>query len=499
MVRQGLSGRVAKRDMDWLNTLKQLDAQTWELPESYKPGMRVPGMVFADDALLSTIAEDQALEQVANVAFLPGIVGHSLAMPDIHWGYGFPIGGVAATDVAKGGVISPGGVGFDINCGVRLLRSDLSEAEVRPRLRLLMDTLFRRVPTGVGGGGRIKLSPHDLDEVLLRGANWAVDQGYGDPDDLEVTEENGCIASGNPGAVGERPRKRGAPQLGTVGSGNHFLEVQAVDQILDPDAALAMGIRYTGQVTVLIHCGSRGLGHQVCTDYLKVIEGASGDYGISLPDRQLASVPVDSPEGQDYLAAMGASANFAWANRQCLAHWTRLAFEEVFDRRWSDMGMWQIYDVSHNIAKIEEHIVQGEAATLCVHRKGATRAFPPGHPDTPERYRGIGQPVLVPGDMGRYSFLAVAGPRAMDRSFGSTCHGAGRVQSRSRARKLMKGRDTRQELEEQGIIAIGHNWASLAEEAPLAYKDVADVIRVADGAGLARPVARMRPLGVIKG
>ena len=485
--------------MAWTDVLRKVEDNTWELPQSYKEGMLVPGMVFADDWLLQMINEDRALEQVANVAFLPGIVGHSLAMPDIHWGYGFPIGGVAATAVDQGGVVSPGGVGFDINCGVRLLRTDLSESEVRPRLRKLMDTLFREVPTGLGGGGRLRLDRKEVDQVLRRGASWSVEQGFGEPDDLEVTEEQGCIAGADAQAVGDRPKTRGAPQLGTVGSGNHFLEVQAVSEILDKGAAEAMGIVETGQVTVLIHCGSRGLGHQVCTDSLKVIEAATERYGIRLPDRQLAAVPVNSPEGETYLGAMRAAANFAWANRQCLAHWTRLAFQEVFGSPWSELGMKQVYDVSHNMAKIEEHVIDGKPTTVCVHRKGATRAFPPGHPDTPERYREIGQPVLVPGDMGRYSFLAVAGPRAMELSFGSTCHGAGRAASRARAKKLLKGRDVGKELAEQGIIAIGHSWASLAEEAPIAYKDVADVMRVADQAGLCRPVVRLRPLGVIKG
>ena len=485
--------------MEWTKVLKKLGDHSWELPQSYKDGMRVPGKLFADDALLQAMKGDQALEQVANVAFLPGIVGHSLAMPDIHWGYGFPIGGVAATAVDQGGVVSPGGVGFDINCGVRMLRTDLTESEVRPRLRELMDTLFRQVPTGLGGGGRLRLDRREIDQVLRRGARWAVEQGFGEPDDLEVTEENGCIAGADPQAVGDRPKTRGAPQLGTLGSGNHFLEVQTAAEIMDPEAAQVMGIREPGQVMVLIHCGSRGLGHQVCTDSLKVIEAATDRYKIRLPDRQLAAVPVNSPEGQAYLGAMRASANFAWANRQCLAHWARLAFGEVFGRPWAELGMGQVYDVSHNMAKIEEHVVDGRPMSLCVHRKGATRAFPPGHPDMPERYRDIGQPVLVPGDMGRYSFLAVAGPKAMELAFGSTCHGAGRAESRSRARKLLQGRDIQQELAEQGIVAIGHNWASLAEEAPIAYKDVADVMRVADGAGLSRPVVLLRPLGVIKG
>ena len=479
--------------------LNNLGDNRWEIPQTYKEGMRVPGLIFADESLLSSVMEDQCLEQVANVAFLPGIVGYSLAMPDIHWGYGFPIGGVAATVADGEGVISPGGVGFDINCGVRLLRTDLTEAEVRPRLRDLVATLFRDIHTGTGAGGRLRLNTGEINDILLRGAAWAVERGLGDPDDLEVTEEEGCIAGGDPEAVGERPKARGGPQLGTLGSGNHFLEVQVVDEIFHPEAALAMGIREPGQVTVMLHCGSRGLGHQVCTDSLRIIEPSSRRHGIEPPDRQLAAVPLSSPEGETYLAAMRAAANFAWANRQCITHWTRMSFEQVFGQTWTQMGMWQVYDISHNIAKIEEHLIDGKSVRVCVHRKGATRSFPPGHPEVSARYRHVGQPVLIPGDMGRYSFLEVGLPRAMEVSFGSTCHGAGRLESRTRAKKLLKGRDIRQELEEQGVIAMAHGWASLAEEAPLAYKDVADVVRVAETAGLSAKVARLRPLGVIKG
>ena len=337
--------------MEWTKILEKSGGHSWELPQSYKTGMRVPGRIFADDALMQTISQDQALEQVANVAFLPGIVGHSLAMPDIHWGYGFPIGGVAATDIENDGVVSPGGVGFDINCGVRLLRTDLTESELRPHLKKLMDTLNRQVPTGLGGNGRLRLERMDVDRVLQQGARWAVEQGFGDLEDLEVTEEKGCISGADPQAVGEKPKKRGAPQLGTVGSGNHFLEVQAVAEIIDADAARSMGILEPGQVTVLIHCGSRGLGHQVCTDALKVIEAATARYDFELPDRQLAAVPVKSPEGQDYLDAMRAAANFAWANRQVLAHWTRLAFQDVFGLSWPELGMGQVYDVSHNMGQ----------------------------------------------------------------------------------------------------------------------------------------------------
>ena len=485
--------------MDWTEILQRADESSWVLPQSYKPGMRVPGMIYADDTLLPYIVSDQCVEQVANVAFLPGIVGQSLAMPDIHWGYGFPIGGVAATSVDEGGVVSPGGVGFDINCGVRLLRSDLAESELRPYLQELVDTLFRDIHTGTGSGTRLKLSSKEIDQVLAEGGAWAVGRDLGDADDLEVTEENGRMDNGNPDAVGDRPKARGRTQLGTLGSGNHFLEVQAVDEIFDPVSASAMGVERAGQVMVMIHTGSRGLGHQVCTDAVRLVDGAAGRYGLELPDRQLAAVPVTSPEGTTYLEAMRSAANFAWANRQCIAHWTRMSFEQVFGRSWTDMGMRQVYDVSHNMAKIEEHVVEGVQMRLCVHRKGATRSFPPGHPDIPSRYQEIGQPVLIPGDMGRYSFLAVGGPKAMDVSFGSTCHGAGRAESRTRAKKLLKGRDIRSELEDRGIIARSRGWAGLAEEASEAYKDVADVVRVAENAGLSRNVARLRPLGVIKG
>jgi tRNA-splicing ligase RtcB len=461
--------------------------------------MRVPGRIYADESLMPYIAEDPSVEQVANVAFLPGILGYSLAMPDIHWGYGFPIGGVAATDVRADGVVSPGGVGFDINCGMRLLRTDLTESDVGPHIEDLIATLFRDIHTGTGSGHRLKLGRQDINRVLIQGAAWAIDRGLGDPEDLTVTEEGGCMQAADAEAVGDRPKSRGGSQLGTLGSGNHFLEVQAVDEVFDRQTASAMDLDVEGQIVVMIHTGSRGIGHQVCTDSLKQIEPASGRYGIELPDRQLASVPVTSPEGEAYLAAMAAAANFAWANRQIIAHWTRVSFEQVLGKSWEDMGLRQVYDVSHNMAKIEDHVVDGKPVRACVHRKGATRSFPPGHPDLPERYSAVGQPVLVPGDMGRYSFLCTGGPRAMEATFGSTCHGAGRAESRTRAKKMLKGRDIRRELEGQGIVARAHGWASLAEEASMAYKDVADVVRVAENAGLSRRVARLRPLGVIKG
>ena len=403
--------------------LKRLDDFRWEIPASYKQGMKVPGIVFAGDKLIDQIRDDQALEQVANVACLPGIVGASLAMPDVHWSYGFPVGGVAATDIDAGGVVSPGGVGFDINCGVRLLRSDLTEEEVRSPLRELVAALFTNVPSGLGSSGKIRLRGREIDDVMTQGARWAVKNGFGVSEDMEATEEHGSVDGADPSAVGQRPRQRGAGQLGTLGSGNHFLEVQAVNQIFDADAAGAMGIDQLGQVTVLVHCGSRGFGHQVCDDALKVMTTATRRYGIDVPDRQLACVPVRSAEGEAYLQAMRCAANYAFANRQCIAHWVRETFAQVFGRGWEAMGLHQVYDVTHNIAKIERYNVEGRERNLCVHRKGATRAFPPGHPELTARYQPVGQPVLVPGDMGRYSYLSVGTQRAMELSFGSTCHG----------------------------------------------------------------------------
>ncbi|MBM4406501.1 MAG: RtcB family protein [Chloroflexi bacterium] len=478
--------------------LNRLDDYRWEIPQDYKPGMRVPGIVFADDDMMETLKTDPALEQVANVACLPGIVKASYAMPDIHWGYGFPIGGVAATTMDEG-VISPGGVGFDINCGVRMLRTDMTLGDVKPKMDKLVETLFANIPTGVGAKGRLRLSSDELDEVMMKGARWAIGKGLGDKDDLAVTEEHGVITGGDVSLVSDRARARGAPQLGTLGSGNHFLEVQAVDEIYEPAIVAAMGITEPGQVTVLIHCGSRGLGHQICDDYLKVMDSAQKKYGISLPDRQLACAPLSSQEGQDYLASLACAANFAWANRQIIAHWVRKSFEAVFEKSWGTLGIRQIYDVAHNIAKMEMHEIDGKRMKLCVHRKGATRSFPPHSRFIPERYAEIGQPVLVPGDMGRYSFIGVGTPEAMGLSFGSACHGAGRQQSRGQSKRELKGHDLAKELREQGVVVKAMTRVGLLEEASSAYKDVAKVMRVAHKAGLVKRVARMRPLGVIKG
>ncbi len=482
----------------WKKVLRRIDDYRWELPKDYKPGMRVPGLIYADAAMLETMFEDQALEQVANVAFLPGIVSYSLAMPDIHWGYGFPVGGVAATS-AEDGVISPGGVGFDINCGTRVIRTDLSEAEVRPLLSQLLNQLFRDIPAGVGGAGRVRLSQAEVDQVLVKGARWAVEQDYARREDLEVIEAGGAIPGADPAKVSRRAKERGIPQLGTLGSGNHFLEIQLVDEVYNQEAARAMGLERVGQVVIFLHTGSRGLGHQVCQDYLEVMEEAMGRYRISLPDKQLACAPVKSPEGQDYLAAMTAAANFAFANRQMITHWMRQAFVRVLGRSEEEMGLEVVYDVAHNIAKMERYKVGGREMSLCVHRKGATRAFPPGHPETPARYRAIGQPVLVPGDMGRYSFLCVGSERAMAETWGSTCHGAGRVQSRGAAKRALKGVDIADRLAQRGILVRAQNQALLAEEASEAYKDVANVVEVLDKAGIAPKVARLRPIGVMKG
>ncbi len=479
-------------------TLRKLDEYRWEIPISYRAGMRVPGIVYAGESMLESIYHDEALEQVANVAFLPGIVGHSLAMPDIHWGYGFPIGGVAATRVSDG-VISPGGVGYDINCGVRLLRTDLMKDDVMTRMIPLMEAVFRDVPSGVGSEGRSTTPRQEIPRMLVEGARWAVHQGFGTADDLESTEDGGRIEGADPSAVSERALTRGLPQAGSLGSGNHFVEVQAVTDIYETATASAMGIDEVGQVLVLIHTGSRGLGHQVCTDYLKLMERAVIRYGISLPDRQLACAPVDSPEGRQYLAAMRCAANYAWSNRQHIAHWVREAFGEVFGKSLDSRSMRQVYDVAHNIAKIESHVVNGTQVELCVHRKGATRAFPAGHPALSTRYRPTGQPVLIPGDMGRYSYLAVGTQRAMLETFGSTCHGAGRLLSRSAARKAVRGQDVASALRSRHITVRTSDVPALAEEASHAYKDVAEVVAVVVGAGICRMVARTEPLGVIKG
>ena len=482
----------------WQGKIRRVDEYRWEIPPDYKSGMKVPGLIYADSDMLDMIWEEQSLEQVANVAFLPGIVGKSMAMPDIHLGYGFPIGGVAATMV-RDGVVSPGGVGYDINCGVRLLRTNLEEEEVKPKIAELVNDLFNNIPSGVGSEGKIKINLGEIDEVLSQGAEWAVRHGYGNRDDLDVTEENGCLRTANPDKVSERAKKRGAPQLGTLGAGNHFLEIQVVREIYDARAAKVMGITHIGQVLVLIHTGSRGLGYQVCDDYLRTMAEAVRRYGIVLPDRQLACAPVESEEGKAYLAAMACAANYAWANRLCITHWARESFGRVLGKKVEAIGLQQVYDVAHNIAKIEEHLVEGRREKLCVHRKGATRAFPAGEKGVPERYKDIGQPVLIPGDMGRCSFIALGTRQAMEETFGSTCHGAGRVLSRGAAKRGLRGRNVAAELAARGIYVRADNVGSLAEEASTAYKDISNVVRITHEAGISRRVARAEPLGVIKG
>lgn len=482
----------------WTHILEKIDDFRWEIPTSYKPGMRVPGLIFADEKMLRQIVEEQALEQVANVATLPGIVGHSLAMPDIHWGYGFPVGGVAAFDVDEG-IVSPGGVGYDVSCGVRLIRTSLEERDVRPHLQQVVDSLFSGVPSGVGSTGRLKVSMNEIDDVLSGGARWAVGKGYGWAEDLETIEGGGRLEQADPDAVSSQAKQRGRGQIGTLGSGNHFLEVQIVDQVYDARAAAAMEIDHPGQVVLFVHVGSRGLGHQVCTDYLRAAAESAREHRIDLVDRQLACMPFKSPEGQRYFGAMSAAANFAWANRQLITHWAREAFSQVFRRSPEHLGMKLVYDVSHNIAKLEEYDVLGRTQQLLVHRKGATRAFPPGHPEVPEAYRAIGQPVLIPGDMGRYSFVAVGTEQSLRESFGSTCHGAGRVMGRKQAVRALRGVDVAEELKKQGILVRAQDRSLLAEEAPQAYKDVADVVAVCDGAGISKRVVRTRPIGVVKG
>ncbi|MFA7000749.1 MAG: RtcB family protein [Candidatus Omnitrophota bacterium] len=478
--------------------LIKIDEYRWEIPQSYKPGMRVPGLIFADKKLLPKIQSDRSLEQVANVAHLPGIVGHALAMPDIHWGYGFPIGGVAATDPEEGGVISPGGVGYDINCGVRLLRTQLTEDDVRPELRGLVGALFNRIPCGVGQSGEIRAGRKEMRRVLLRGARWAVENGLGDPSDVDHTEARGALEGADPDAVSERAYERGYDQLGTLGSGNHFLEIQVIDRVFDEEVASLLGLSL-GQVTVMIHSGSRGFGYRSCEDSLEAARRSLVRYKIQVPDIQLACAPIHSPEGRHYLAAMRAAANYAWANRQCLTALAREVFEQFLKRSPRDLGMDLIYDVAHNIAKFEKFKSGGKEKMLCVHRKGATRAFAPGEADLPEDYREIGQPVIIPGDMGRNSYLLVGTQQAMDETFGTCCHGAGRAMSRVAALKAARGRSIARELEAKGIIVMARGHKGIAEEQPDAYKDVNEVVDAVHGAGLARKIVRMRPVGVIKG
>ena len=482
----------------WQGPLNRLDPFTYEIPRSYKPQMRTSGLIFVDEPMIAQLRQDQAAEQVVNVATMPGIVGRSMAMPDIHWGYGFPIGGVAAFDHDEG-VISPGGIGFDINCGVRLLRTDLTEADVRPRIRELVDTMFHNVPSGVGQGGLAKVSRQDLGRLATEGVSWSVEKGYAWPEDLQHIEAQGHLADAAFEKVSDRAIARGRDQVGSLGSGNHFLEVQRLDRIYDEAAARALGLDRVGQVCVMIHTGSRGFGHQIASDYIAVCEGVVKREKIELPDLQLACAPVHSKEGQDYWSAMCCGANFAWNNRQVITHGVRNAFAKIFGRSAEDLGIDIVYDVCHNIGKVEEHEVDGARRKVVVHRKGATRAFPPGHAETPAEYQQVGQPVLIPGDMGTCSFVLVGLPTAMTRSFGSSCHGAGRLMSRAAATRMYRANEVVRSLGDRGIYVHAATKAGIVEEAPGAYKNVEDVVRVAEGAGLTKIVARMVPLGVVKG
>ena len=475
--------------------LEKIDETRWLIPKTGQ--MRVPGIVFSNQALMKDILKDESLAQVANVAALPGIVKHSLAMPDIHWGYGFPIGGVAAFDMEEG-IVSPGGVGYDINCGCRLMTTSLQAHEMRPLIKELLTALFKNIPVGVGSRGSVTLSKKDEAKVAAQGAAWAVKKGFGDPEDLEKTEDYGAIADADAGVLSERAVHRGLDQLGTLGSGNHFLEIEAVDEIYDDDLAKHFGL-IEGRVTVFIHSGSRGFGHQICDDFLKEMSQKKAIEGFSLPDRQLACAKIHSDLGQRYMAAMACAANYAWANRQILMHLTRETFMKTLSISPRDLAMDLLFDVCHNIAKKERHVVDGQETLLCVHRKGATRSLPPRHPLLPEIYRTSGQPVLIPGDMGTYSYVLAGATDAMEKSFGSSCHGAGRLLSRNQAVKKAKGRAINRELEDKGIYVLSRGKRTLKEEIPEAYKDVSSVVDVVHQAGLAKKVARLRPLGVIKG
>ncbi len=477
--------------------IKKLDEYRWLLPKTGP--MRVPGLIFSNEGLIKNLQKDQSLVQVANVASLPGIVGYSLAMPDIHWGYGFPIGGVAAFDLDEG-IVSPGGVGYDINCGCRLMTTRLRADEIRPRIKDLVATLFRSIPSGVGTTGPVHLSKSEEARVAVQGAAWAVKAGFGHMEDLQRTEDGGCMEGADPSVLSSRAIQRGQKQLGTLGSGNHFLEIQVVDQIYDREKARAFNLT-EGRITVFIHSGSRGFGHQICDDFLKEMhrDYAKGALSFPLPDRQLACAPLRSDLAKRYLAGMACAANYAWANRQVLMHLTRETLLSALEITPSELGMELLYDVCHNIAKKERHLVDGQKQLLCVHRKGATRALPPMHPLLPEIYRRTGQPVLIPGDMGRYSYVLSGSEGAMRESFGSSCHGAGRILSRTQAIKKAKGRAIYRELEDRGIFVQYRGRQTLKEEMPDAYKDVSLVVESVHGADLARKVARLRPLGVIKG
>jgi len=478
-------------------TPKKIGDMTYQIDKDPSKGMQVPVTIYADQKLVEKMMTDRTIQQAINVSTLPGIQKHSVVLPDGHEGYGFPVGGVAAMD-AEEGMISPGGVGYDINCGVRLLKTNLSEDNVRPRLKDLVVDLFKSIPSGVGSKGAVRLSPSQLDEVLVKGVSWAIDQGYGTSDDADVCEENGQIANANPNKVSERARKRGSPQLGSLGSGNHFLEIQKVAEIHDEEAAKRMGIK-KDSVTILIHCGSRGFGHQVCSDYLRISEQVQKKYNIELADRELACVPNKSEEGESYREAMFSALNFAWSNRQMITHWTRKSFERIFKQSESDLDMKLIYDVAHNIAKVEKHKIDGELKSVVVHRKGATRAFPANRDEIPSKYRDLGQPVLVPGSMGTGSWILLGKENSMNASFGSTAHGAGRMMSRSKARRNFTEDQVKKSLNDKGIFIKSLTRDGVVEETPEAYKDVDSVVNVSHELGIATKVAKLVPIGVIKG
>lgn len=478
--------------------IKQVSDIEYRIDQDARPGMKVPVTIYANELLLNKMLQDRTIDQAVNVSHLPGLYKHSIVLPDGHEGYGFPIGGVAASD-AETGVISPGGVGYDINCGVRLIRTNLSEADVRPRLRELLRELFRAVPSGLGSHGAIKLTLGQLDQVLTDGVQWAIRNGFGSEADVKYCEENGTMKGADPNKVSGTAKSRGTPQLGSLGSGNHFMEIEVVGEIFDPETAAAYGLKEKNQIVVLIHTGSRGFGYQVCSDYLRVVESASRKYNIQLPDIQLACAPNTSPEAENYRAAMFAALNFAWSNRQMITHWTRKVFEKVFRLSEDDLGMRLVYDVAHNIAKIEEHQVNGGSRKVVVHRKGATRAFPRGSPFIPEEYRAVGQPVLIPGSMGTASWVLVGREKAMQISFGSTAHGAGRMMSRAAATRAYPAQEVKRNLESRGILVEAASWKGVAEEAPGAYKDVDAVADVSHRVGIATKVARLVPIGVVKG
>lgn len=491
----------------WTGPLKKINDYKFEIPQNYRSDMNTSGIIYVNETLLTELRKDMAPEQVANVATLPGIRGASMAMPDIHWGYGFPIGGVAAMD-ADEGVISPGGVGYDINCGVRLIRTKLKFDDIKQDIKPLVDSMFKNVPSGLGSKGKVHINHRQLDEVLVNGARWAVENGYGWEEDLEYLEENGRMPEADPSLVSHRAKQRGLPQLGSLGAGNHFLEIQSVDKIFDKIAAEKLGLFDEKQIVVMIHTGSRGCGYQICDDQIREIgkffqkDGRrfnSQKFNINLPDRQLVCAPVNSKTGENYFKVMKCAANYAWANRQMIVHWIRQSFEEVLHKNADELGLEIVYDVAHNIAKLEEHVIDGKRKKVYVHRKGATRAFGPGMAEIPEKYRDIGQPVLIPGDMGTSSYVLVGTEKAMNDSFGSTCHGAGRRMSRSAATRNFRGDKIITDLQAKGIYVKAASTKVVAEEAPDAYKDVDSVVEVTHGAGISKKVARMQPLGVVKG